>query len=116
MKANNVTVQMTNQSYMQPNAGYPSVYTNTAPSHNYNIQYGNKVNVPPPPPPQNKAPIIVQVQSNITTGPCAFCYQNAGVIQKKRCGCAMWSWSCGLLWLTGVCCWIPWVMKDCYDI
>lgn len=61
-------------------------------------------------------PTVVYVQGfNPAGGKCQYCNSNASVVSRKRSGCALWSWAAALCLFTGICCWIPCCIDDCYD-
>ncbi len=89
---------------------YPSLYSQQA-------QQGVKPSFQQAPtyaamPPPNA---VMAQGYGISAGPCQFCHTNAEFVDKNTPGCAIWVW-CIVLWLlTGCCCWIPFLVDDCYD-
>lgn len=103
----------------------PPMYPPQGPGYqNYpNNPNPNYYNGPPPGRPVSPAyapqqpPTVVYVQGfNASSGKCQYCNSNASVISRKRTGCAIWAWCTVLLLFTGICCWIPCCIDDCYDM
>lgn len=98
-----------------PQQGYPPVYGNppqngyNSPTHP-NIISHNHINMAPQPPP----PQIIINQGGGLRG-CPFCKSRSGVVDTQVMGCAVIGWSVALFCLTGCCCWIPFVISDCFD-
>ena len=67
-------------------------------------------------PVQYPQPTVLVLQKNNHSGVCQLCNSNVSVLQRKRSGCAAWSWCVCLFCFTGFCCWIPFVIDDCYDL
>lgn len=100
------------QGYPQVNAGYPPQNGyNSPPTHPQGVSY-NPVNVAPPAP--VSGPIIINNGGGGLRG-CPFCKSRNGVIDTQVMGCAVIGWSVALFCLTGCCCWIPFVISDCFD-
>jgi hypothetical protein len=97
--------------------GYPPAPQNPNMYQNQNY-YGG------PPPPINQfnnnlpqqPPTVVIIDKSPKTGSCQFCHVNASILQRHKSGCATWGWCFCLLCFAPLCCWIPFVVDDCYDI
>lgn len=63
----------------------------------------------------SQQPIIIISQASNPTNICKLCKTTSNVIHRRRAGCAVWSWSVAICFLTGCCCWIPWVIDECHD-
>lgn len=57
---------------------------------------------------------MITINSN-TGQLCQFCRKTTHEVRRKKVGCASMSWCACLFVCTGICCWIPFVIKDCYD-
>lgn len=66
-----------------------------------------------PPPPVSVTPIIINNGGGL--GGCPYCKSRSGVVDTQVMGCAVLGWSVALFCLTGCCCWIPFVISDCFD-
>lgn len=108
---------MPSQMNNAPCASYGPGTLNLASSHPViNIQSNPQPTYMYPPPVYNNPiyPPLVYVSGN-SAPVCNLCHKSASSINRKRCGCAVITWSVCLLLFTGCLCWIPFVMDECYD-
>lgn len=87
-----------NQQFAPPPPAYPN---------NYPPNYGQK---------GNTTQIIIQKNVGNYSNPCQYCHKTSQVTTRQIMGCATWGWGVALFWFTGICCWIPCVIDDCYDV
>lgn len=96
----------------QPPMGYPPIYGQPM---------GNPSMMGPPRPMgynqvPSQSPQMMFIQAGPARGPvCNSCRTNASVVTRSKAGCAVLGWCTCLLCFTGLCCWIPCVIDDCYD-
>lgn len=88
--------------YGAPPQGYPQV-----------ASYNQMHMAPPPPFVSGATPIIINQGTNQRG--CPFCKSTSGVVDTQVMGCAILGWSVALCLITGCCCWIPFVISDCFD-
>lgn len=93
------------------NQGYPSLYQPTGTQPYYPNQPQRQV----PQQAVSSNQLFVPNQAVNKISFCQFCKVNTENIYRQKAGCATYGWAVALCVLTGCCCWIPFVIDDCFD-
>lgn len=95
----------------QPKIGYPPAYNQNSPAYYNPPPNSNYINIVP-----QHSPVTYVIDMRANSEPmCHICHKSASCISRKRCGCALATWSTCLFFFTGILCWVPCCIDQCWD-